>query len=318
MAVIGFSWYKKYYTDMVAVTGLQLSIQQAQQYVEQELGRKAEFFPDEAVFKISIPRSDIVVTVSGFRIDPFMGLTTWIGFQKGIKPGVEIMAMGDWALQEHELHLVMSAALEHGIKITALHNHFVGDTPHIYFMHIEVEGSLKDVTAGILAMQNAMMTASAVEPLSLPAEHRIHGDRLEEIIPVKGTAKDGMFKIVIGRKIKASCGCPVGKNMGINSWIAFGGTDDNAVVDGDFALFEDEVQLVIQALNHADIHIVAVHNHMIHEQPRLVYVHFWARGAAVEIAQGLKKALDQTTILTGAQAPKEGKKNPCTGCGRVK
>jgi len=316
IAVIGFGVYKKFYVKTV-MHHSSISIEQAQAYVEGVLGRKAEFFADEGVFKITIARTDLDVSVHGFSVNPFMGLATWIGFQKGIKKAVEIMAMGDWALLEHELHAVMNVALEHGIKITAIHNHFFGDKPHIYFMHIEVEGTLKDVAAGIYAMQQAMINAVKEDQQPLPTRHAIDGDTIEKIIPVKGTAKDGMFKMVIGRKIKASCGCPVGKNMGINSWIAFGGTHDHAVVDGDFSLFEDEVQPVVKTLKKAGINVVAIHNHMIHEQPRLIYVHFWAEGNAGKIAYGLKDAIDQTTMLNHAQVETKGQEHPCTGCGRV-
>lgn len=296
--LVTFAGYKKLYRPAMIAQTTSLSIEQAQLYAENALAMKADFFADEGVFKFNVPRTDVDVNVDGFKVDPFMGMSTWIAFQKGRKPGVEVMTMGDWVLFADEINHVISVALEHNIKITALHNHFAGDNPHVYFMHIEVEGTLKDVVAGIQAMLLAVKNAPAPVKKAMPLHHAITGHQIESIIPVKGTAKDGMFKLVMGRKIQASCGCTIGKNMGINSWIAFGGTDDNSIVDGDFALFEDEVQDVIKALSAAGINIVAIHNHMIHENPRLVFVHFWAHAQAVTIAQGLKDALDQTSTLT--------------------
>ena len=130
------------------------------------------------------------------------------------------------------------------------------------------------------------MTAPA-----LPAKSNIDGAKLEAALGVKGTAKDGMFKLVMGRKANASCGCPVGKFMGVNTWSAFAGSDDTAVVDGDFAMLESELQPVLKALRGAGINIVAIHQHMAMESPRVMFLHYWGVGPTRALATGLQAAL---------------------------
>jgi len=127
-----------------------------------------------------------------------------------------------------------------------------------------------------------------------PAENAISGDRAEAVLGVKGQAKDGMFKVVIGRKAKMECGCEVGKEMGVNTWAAFAGTNDDALVDGDFVVLESELQPVLKSLRKDGINIVAIHHHMTGETPRYLFLHYWGRGTVSELAQAVKNALDQT------------------------
>jgi len=249
----------------------------------------------EGVFKVSAPRTDVKVNVDGWTMPPFMGLTSWAGFMDGKK--AEAMVMGDLVLFQDEVNAVMSAALESGLKVTALHNHFFFDEPKVYFMHIEGEGT----TA---AMANSITTALAVskairstnpEPAKsfgkpMPNENSISAAALEGILG-KGQVKDGMFKWVVGRKTKMPCGCEATKDMGVNTWAAFAGSDDNAVVDGDFAVQEDELQPVLKSLRNERINIVAIHHHMTHESPRYLFLHYWGRGAAKNLAESLQRAL---------------------------
>jgi hypothetical protein len=120
----------------------------------------------------------------------------------------------------------------------------------------------------------------------------ITGKAIEETLGIKGQAKDGMFKVVIGRPAKMSCGCDVNKEMGVNTWAAFAGTDDNAMVDGDFAVTEKELQTVLRTLRAEGINIVAIHHHMTGETPRYLFLHYWGKGNAASLAGSLKKALD--------------------------
>ena len=124
----------------------------------------------------------------------------------------------------------------------------------------------------------------------LAAENAISAAALESILG-KGQAKDGMFKFVVGRKTKMPCGCEATKEMGVNTWAAFAGTDDNAVVDGDFAVLEDELQPVLRSLRTAGVNIVAIHHHMTQTQPTIFFLHYWGTGAAEQLATGFKAAL---------------------------
>jgi len=257
----------------------------------------------EAVVKVSFPRTDIPVEVDGWsNIPPFMGLTSWASFRPGEKPGVEAMVMGDLVLFEDEVNPVMSAALDGGLEVTALHNHFFFDKPHVLFMHIGGEGNTAvlakavkaalDVQRGIRLKTPQPQAGFGGSPLVTPSH--IDAAKLDAIFGLKGTSKDGMYKAVIGRKARASCGCAIGKAMGVNTWAAFGGSDENAVVDGDFAVSEAELQPVLKALRAGNVNIVAIHSHMTGETPRLLFLHYWAKGPSANLATIVKRALDLT------------------------
>lgn len=294
---IGF-YFKKNMLQTPTKTTNNLNLSDVQKKIEETLHLKTDFFPDENVVKITIPRSDIPFSINKAELNPFMGTTTWIAFQKGLKPGVEVMIMGDLALLQHEVNHVMKAALDHNIEITALHNHFFFEEPRIFFMHIECEGSVVETLQGIKAIIDAYQNAPAEKKApQISSTHSISGEALEKIMTVKGTAKDGMFKFVMGRKTHAGCGCPVGKNMGINSWAAFAGTDEQAMVVGDLALFEPELQNVLKTFKNNGIDVVAIHNHMIYELPRVMFVHYIGYGKATDLAQAIKKTIDETSTL---------------------
>jgi len=257
----------------------------------------------EGIVRVSYPRKDVHVEVDGWAMPPFMGLTSWAGFTPGKLPGVEAMVMGDLVLFEDEISDAMSAALDAGLKVTALHNHFVFDKPHVFFMHIEGEGSVAALgkAAKSALDASAAIRAKSPEPragfggAALPAKSSIDGTKVESVFNVKGAAKDGMYKITIGRPAtNAACGCQIGKMMGVNTWAAFAGTDENAVVDGDFAVTEDELQPVLKSLRGDGIHVVAIHHHMVGETPRILFLHYWGRGTSAALATSVKKALGLT------------------------
>jgi hypothetical protein len=254
------------------------------------------------VVKVSFPRDDVKVDVDGWtKMPAFMGLTSWAAFVPGEKPGVEAMVMGDLVLFEDEVNAAMSAALDGGLEVTALHNHFFFDKPRVFFMHIGGEGSLDTLAKGVRAALDATraVRAKAKQPANAfgapPASpSKIDGAKLDAALGVKGQAKDGMYKATWGRKTHAECGCTIGKAMGVSTWAAFGGTDDDAVVDGDFAVAESELQPVLKALRGGGIHVVAIHSHMTQENPRILFLHYWGRGKAVDLAGIVKRALDWT------------------------
>jgi hypothetical protein len=254
----------------------------------------------DGVVRISYPRKDVKVDIDGWTMPPFMGLTSWAGFTPGKLSGIEAMVMGDLVVFEDEVSDVMSAALDGGLKVTALHNHFFFDKPHVFFMHIEGEGSVETLGK---AVKSALDASAAIRKKSpeprlgfgaapLPAQNSIDGAKLDAVFNAKGTAKEGMYKLTIGRPATtAACGCEIGKMMGVNTWAAFAGTEENAVVDGDFAVTEDELQPVLKSLRADGIHVVAIHHHMIGETPRILFLHYWGRGTSATLAASIKKAL---------------------------
>jgi hypothetical protein len=271
--------------------------------IEQITGLKGTWTAAEGVFKVTAPRNDLPITVDGWKMPPFMGLTTWAGFIKG--NNAEAMIAGDLVLFEDEVNPVMSALFENDVAVTALHNHFFFDDPKVYFMHIGGEGRLEKLAQGVKAALAQQKEIRAAQPQPArafgkafaPAENKISGATIDQILGTKGQANNGMFKVVVGREVKMPCGCAMTKEMGVNTWASFAGTDDNAAVDGDFAVLEDELQPVLKCLRENAINIVAIHHHMTHEEPRTLFLHYWGRGSAESLARGLKKALDvQKTV----------------------
>jgi hypothetical protein len=257
------------------------------QVIGQLTGLPVEVTGDVA--KVSKPRVDVQAVVDGRTLKPFQGLTSWAAFQQ---VGKDTMLMGDLVLLEHEVNQAMSAALANDLEVTALHNHFFYDDPRVYFMHIGGHGPLERLASGVRKTLDAAAgapRATVFGGASPPHDDSIEAAPLEKIFDTTAQVKDGMVKFVFGRTATMH-GTPLGAPMGVNTWAVFAGAPDAAVVDGDFAMLEDELQRVLKALRAADINVVAIHNHMTHEEPRIVFLHYWGRGAAVDLARGLQAA----------------------------
>jgi uncharacterized protein DUF1259 len=263
--------------------------------IDQITGLKDKFNEKEAVYKVTFPRNDVKVVVNGWTMPPFMGLGTWGAF-KETQNGA--MMMGDTVLFEDEVNSAMSAALDNGLSVTALHNHFFFDQPKVYFMHVEGEGSIDTLASAVRKVYDTTKEIRTATPQpkdsfgakSLPEKNSISAAPLNEIFGMQGEAKDGMVKFTIGRPAKMH-GVTIDKDMGINTWAAFAGSDDNAIVDGDFAVTEDELQPVLKSLLKEKLNIVAIHQHMTHEEPRIMFFHYWGRGSAKDLANAVKGGL---------------------------
>jgi hypothetical protein len=266
--------------------------------IEELTGAKGALDAKEGVFKVTLPRSDIKATAAGVRMTPPLGLGAWAAFTKA---GKHTMVMGDIVLLEDQVNPVMSAALDAGLEVTALHNHFFWDNPKIMFMHVGGMGDDK-VLAGAVGKVFARLKETAGgkgEVLKAdidPAKTTLTPAKIEAVLVYKGELKDGVYKVVIGRTTKMG-GHTVGKQMGVNTWAAFAGSDDKAVVDGDFAMLESELQSVLKALRAGGIGVVAIHNHMTGENPRIVFLHYWGIGPTETLAKTIKSALDKTKHL---------------------
>jgi hypothetical protein len=261
--------------------------------IEQLTGGKGELNAQEGVFKVSVPRTDLAVMAAGVKMTPPMGLTSWAAFQP---VGTQTMVMGDIVLLEDQVNPVMSVALTHGLEVTALHNHFFWDTPKVMFMHIGGLGSAEALASAVGKVFAAIKETSGgkgtVPHAELdPARTSLDPKPIEEILGVQGQMASGVYKVTIGRTTHMH-GHEVGNTMGVNTWAAFVGSDDTAVVDGDFAMLESELQPVLKALRGAGINIVAIHQHMTMESPRVVFLHYWGVGPTRALATGLKAALD--------------------------
>src|SRR5882757_2026930 len=261
--------------------------------IDELTGLKGKMNEKEGVYKVTFPRNDVKVVVDGWTMPPFMGLGTWAAFIKGAH--TEAMVMGDTVLFEDEVNAAMSAALDNGLSVTALHNHFFFDQPKVYFMHIEGEGAVDKLAGAVRKVYDTTKQVRAASPKSkdsfgaahLPEKNSITAAPLNEIFGAQGESKDGMVKFTFGRPATMH-GVKIGKDMGVNTWAAFAGSDDNAVVDGDFAVTEDQLQPVLKSLRKDKINIVAIHQHMTHEEPRIMFFHYWGRGTAKDLAQAIR------------------------------
>ena len=257
--------------------------------IERLTGLKGTLDKKENVFKVSFPRSDLAVEVEGIPLSPPMGLTVWAAFKNLDN---RVMMMGDMVLREDQVNPVMSLALQNGLEVTALHNHFLGDSPRVMFMHISGMGDLKQIAAAVAEIFTKIKETSAPgEKHTYPTKTSLDPRKIDDILEIKGQLVSGVYKVVIGKFTKMH-GLLLGSAMGVNTWAAFSGSDENAVVDGDFVMYESELQPVLRALRRADINVVAIHNHMIGESPRVIFLHYWGIGKTVDLARGIKSALD--------------------------
>jgi hypothetical protein len=260
--------------------------------IDQLTGLKGKFNEKEGVYKVTFPRNDVKVVADGWTMPPFMGLGTWAAFTP-TKDGA--MVMGDTVLFEDEVNAAMSAALDNGLNVTALHNHFFFDRPKVYFMHIEGEGAVDKLAGAVRKVYDAAKQIRAANPQPkdslgappLPEKNSISAEPLNQIFGMAGEVNNGMVKFTFGRPATMH-GVNIGKDMGVNTWAAFAGSDDNAIVDGDFAVAEDELEPVLKSLLKDKINIVAIHQHMTHEEPRIMFFHYWGRGPAKDLANAIK------------------------------
>jgi hypothetical protein len=217
--------------------------------------------------------------------------------------------MGDTVVFEDEVTPAMDAALASGLEVTALHNHFFHDEPKVYFMHIGGMGEPEQLASAVKGVWDAIKKVRGEQPMpttrfagEAPKAGSIDTAAIERILGQKGESQKGVVKVTIGRdgvmhEVK------IGGSMGLTTWAAFSGSDQLAAVDGDFIMTAKEVQPVLHALRKAGIHIVALHNHMIGEEPAFMFTHFWGKGPAAELANGIKTALDAQKEVNARPGP---------------
>jgi len=270
--------------------------------IESATGLKGTYNKSENVFKVSKPRDDVKLNVDRWSLPPFMGITSWAAFTP---MGKAAMVMGDTVLFEDEVNPAMSAALDAGLEVTALHNHFFFDQPKVYFMHIAGMGDATKLARSVKALYDRIAEVRAAQPTpaasfngDIPTPSSVTAAPIEQALGAKAQTKDGMVKVSIGRNVKMH-GATMGSEMGVNTWAAFAGSDEQAVVDGDFAMSEDELQPVLKAMRSQGINIVAIHQHMTHETPRLVFLHYWGKGRSADLAKALKTVLEAQHAAKG-------------------
>jgi hypothetical protein len=262
------------------------------QEVLKSLDRKGDF--KAGVLKVNIPRNDLKMTIQGFATPTPFGFGGWVALTKATD-GSDVM-MGDLVLLQEEVNPILSALLDNGIDVTALHNHFFWDDPHVYFMHVHGMGKAADLARrvkpgldliGHVKPQPAVPASAGGTPLDTAKLGKIAGHEGEQTGPV--------YKITVGRddlKMKEH-GAVINARMGLNTWAAFVGTQEDAAIAGDVAMLENEVTPVLKALRKNGLDVVAIHHHMTGDRPVVIFLHYWGRGPAEKLASGFKAALDE-------------------------
>jgi hypothetical protein len=247
------------------------------------------------VLKGNIPRNDVSVTVASVKTPTPFGFGGWVAMTKG-DGGMEVL-MCDLVLTQDEVNPVMSALLDNGLDVTALHNHFFLDEPRMFFMHVHGMGTASALAAK-LKPALAMIGKPATTPAPVPTSSTQPGfdaAAIAKIVGHQGDTTGAVYKITVGRDdlTLKDMGAPINARMGLNTWAAFVGTDANAAIAGDVAMLANEVTPVLKALRQNGLQVVAIHQHMTGTQPTIYFLHDWGTGPAAKLATGFRAALDQ-------------------------
>lgn len=262
------------------------------QEVLKALDRKGDF--KAGVLKVNIPRNDLKMTIQGFSTPTPFGFGGWIALTKATD-GSDVM-MGDLVLLQEEVNPVLSALLDNGIDVTALHNHFFWDDPHVYFMHVHGMGKATDLARRVKPGLDLIghVKPETVSPASA-AGTPLDTAKLAKVAGHEGEQTGAVYKITVGRDDLGmkEHGAVINARMGLNTWAAFVGTQEDAAIAGDVAMLESEVTPVLKALRKNDLDVVAIHHHMTGDRPVVIFLHYWGRGPAEKLAAGFKAALDE-------------------------
>jgi hypothetical protein len=259
------------------------------------LGRKGDY--KAKVLKVNIPRSDLNVTVNGMAVPTPFGFGGWVAMTKG-DHGMDVM-MGDLVLLQEEVNPVMSALLDNGLEVTALHNHFFFEEPRIFYMHVHGMGSPADLAKRVkpaidLIDQAAKKAPGSTSATAVQTPPALDGGAVTKIVGSPGEQTGAVYKITIGRPDLdvREHGAVINARMGLNTWAAFTGTDTDAMVAGDVAMLDSEVTPVLKALRAHGINVVAIHHHMTGVSPGVIFLHYYGTGPASTLAQGVRSAVD--------------------------
>jgi hypothetical protein len=270
------------------------------------LGKKGDYKSN--VLKINIPRNDLKVSIDGIATPTAFGFGGWLAMTKG-NGGMDVM-MGDLVLQEDEVNPVMSALLDNGLGVTALHNHFFFESPRLFYMHVHGHGRAADLAREAKPALDLIGHGSPQHKSSVSGGNagvsagEIDTKKIATIVGHEGEQSGQVYKITVGRDDLqlTEMGAKINARMGLNTWAAFFGSDANAEVAGDVAMLSQEITPVLKALRSNGLNVVAIHNHMTTGQPTIYFLHYWGTGPVEKLATGFKAALGQLGKQKSAMA----------------
>jgi hypothetical protein len=264
------------------------------QQVLTTLGKQGDF--RDKVLKVNIPRNDVKVTVAGVATPTPFGFGGWVAMTKG--DGGHDVLMGDLVLLQDEVNPVMSALLDNGFDVTALHNHFFWDEPRMFYMHVHGHGTPAELAQKLKPAIALIGKGGSAAPATAPAaagSPAINTAKLVEIVGSQGDQNGAVYKFTLPRNdLKVvEMGATINARMGLNTWAAFTGTNDKAAIAGDIAMLESEVTPVLKALRKNGLDVVAIHHHMTDDRPMIIFLHYWGIGTAEKLATGFKAAVNE-------------------------
>ena len=258
------------------------------------LGKTGDF--KDGVLKVNIPRNDLTVTIDKRPAPTPFGFGGWVALTKG--QGMDVM-MGDLVLTEDEVNPVMSAVLENGLQVTALHNHFFWEQPRVFYMHVHGMGTAAELARRVKPAVDLIDEATKRAPAAATAAASVPAGTLDlaalaGTIGHQGEQSGPVYKITIGRPDidLREHGASINARMGLNTWAAFTGTDAAAMVAGDVAMLEHELNPVLKALRSNGLNVVAIHHHMTDVKPVVIFLHYYGTGPAGKLAEGVRAAVD--------------------------
>jgi Domain of Unknown Function (DUF1259) len=263
-------------------------------------GKKGSYVEKEGVYTTPLPRNDLKVTIKDELVPIGFGFGGWVSIKRTLD-GDRTMLMSDTVLLQEEVNPLISAAQDHGLQVTAIHNHFFYESPRIFYMHLHGMGDAAELAAKYgAAIQGTKLHPSNQPPATASsggstAKEAFDLAALDKAIGLTGKVNGPIYKYVVGRDDLhvIAMGAEVTTAIGLNTWAAFAGNSDSAHIAGDVAMLESEVNPTIQALRQHNLEVVAVHQHMLEEQPRVIFLHYYGHGPALALAEGFRAALDQ-------------------------
>ena len=261
--------------------------------IESAMGKEGSYNKEQATHTTSLPRNDLKIKINGEPVPVSFGFGGWVALKKALD-GKSTVLMSDTVLLQEEVNPLISAAHANGLEVSAIHNHFFYEEPRIFYMHLHGVGEPADLARRYAATIRDSKLNPANQPKASGSTEKFDIPALDAIVKHRGTVNGPTYKYTVGRDdlMVTAMGAELTAAIGLNSWASFAGTKDKAHIAGDIVMLEHEVNPVIRALRQNGLEVVAVHNHMLGDDPRMIFLHYYGQGRATDLANGFRAALN--------------------------